>query len=71
MYKLLANPKKLQKPIKIKRNTLNSLKNFLETMTIIRKTEQQLAFGRAKGLIGGPVHLGVCQEVISLAYLII
>ena len=66
MYKLLANPKKLQKPIKIKRNTLNSLKNFLETMTIIRKTEQKLAFGRAKGLIGGPVHLGVGQEAISV-----
>jgi TPP-dependent pyruvate/acetoin dehydrogenase alpha subunit len=66
MYKLLTNPKKLQKPIKIKRNTLSSLKKFLETMTIIRKTEQRLAFGREKGLIGGPVHLGVGQEAISV-----
>ena len=35
-------------------------------MIIIRKTEQQLAFGRKNGLIGGPVHLGAGQEAIAV-----
>ena len=35
-------------------------------MLLIRKTEQQLALGRKKGLIGGPVHLSVGQEAIAV-----
>ena len=35
-------------------------------MIVIRKTEQQLAYARKKGLIGGPVHLGVGQEAIAV-----
>jgi pyruvate dehydrogenase E1 component alpha subunit len=35
-------------------------------MTIIRKTEEQLAFARKNQLIGGPVHLGVGQEAIAV-----
>jgi pyruvate dehydrogenase E1 component alpha subunit len=35
-------------------------------MTLIRKTEQQLAWGRKNGLIGGPIHLGAGQEAIAV-----
>ena len=66
MIKNLINPKKFQQSILIKDNSFNQLKKFLELMFIIRKTEQQLAFGRKTGLIGGPVHLSVGQEAISV-----
>lgn len=66
MIKDLFNPKKFQKPILIKGNRLDQLKKFLELMLIIRKTEQKLAFAREKGIIGGPVHLSVGQEAISV-----
>ena len=35
-------------------------------MLLIRKTEQQLAWGKKNNLIGGPVHLGVGQEAIAV-----
>lgn len=44
----------------------NKLKKMLFNMLLVRKAEQQLAFGRMKGLIGGPVHLGVGQEAIAV-----
>jgi len=35
-------------------------------MLLIRKTEDKLALGRKDGMVGGPVHLGVGQEVIAV-----
>ena len=64
--KELSNPKKYDKPISIKNQDIGSLKKMLRSMTLIRKTEQQLAWGRKNGLIGGPVHLGVGQEAIAV-----
>ena len=66
MNQNLVNPKKFQQPILIKGNNLHQLKKFLEMMIVIRKSEQQLALAREKGLIRGPVHLGVGQEAISV-----
>ncbi len=62
----LLNPTKLHDPISIDEQNIESLKNFLNLMLIIRKTEQQLAIGKKNGLIGGPVHLGVGQEAIAV-----
>ena len=66
MIQNLVNPKKFQQPILLKGNSLRELKKFLETMITIRKTEQKLALAREKGLVRGPVHLGVGQEAISV-----
>ena len=43
-----------------------TLKEFIRTMILIRKTEQKLAESRRDGLIGGPVHLGAGQEAIAV-----
>ena len=64
--KELSNPKKYDKPISIKNQDIGSLKKMLMLMTLIRKAEQQLAWGRENGLIGGPVHLSVGQEAIAV-----
>ena len=64
--KELSNPKKYDKPISIKNQDIGSLKMMLKSMTLIRKAEQQLAWGRENGLIGGPVHLSVGQEAIAV-----
>jgi len=62
----LSNPEKLHGPISIKDQDIESLRNMLVSMLIIRKTEQQLASGRKNGLIGGPVHLGAGQEAVAV-----
>ena len=64
--KELSNPKKYHEPILINKQDDSVLKNMLKTMLLIRKTEQQLAWGRKNALIGGPVHLGVGQEAIAV-----
>ena len=64
--KELSNPKKYHDPISIDDQDVDTLKDMLRTMLIIRKTEQQLALGRKNGLIGGPVHLGAGQEAIAV-----
>ena len=64
--KELSNPKKFHKPIVIKDENSDFLKSLLKSMIIIRKTEEQLAYGRKENLIGGPVHLGVGQEAIAV-----
>ncbi|WP_440681188.1 thiamine pyrophosphate-dependent dehydrogenase E1 component subunit alpha [Candidatus Pelagibacter sp. HIMB1623] len=66
MIRNLINPYKFQQPISIKETSSHQLKKFLELMYILRKTEQKLAFEREKGFIGGPVHLSVGQEAISV-----
>jgi len=62
----LEDPSQFQGPISIDGISPEILKSMLNSMSIIRKTEQQLAKGRQEGLIGGPVHLGVGQEAVAV-----
>jgi len=62
----LSDPTKFHKPILLKKIGIKTLNNMLESMILIRKTEQKLALERKNGLIGGPVHLGVGQEAIAV-----
>jgi len=62
----LSNPEKFLSPISIDGYDSDVLFEMMESMLTIRKTEERLAFGRKKGLIGGPVHLGVGQEAIAV-----
>ena len=64
--KNLFDSKKYQDPIIIKNEKVETLKQMLSLMLLIRKTEQQLAWGKKNNLIGGPVHLGVGQEAIAV-----
>jgi len=64
--KELSDPQKYHAPISLNDKDIVSLKKMLKSMTLIRKAEQQLAFGRSNGLIGGPVHLGAGQEAIAV-----
>jgi TPP-dependent pyruvate/acetoin dehydrogenase alpha subunit len=64
--KKLSNPEYFNGNIFIKGQDVGELKSMLKSMILIRKTEDQLAFGRKNGLIGGPVHLGVGQEAIAV-----
>ena len=64
--KELSNQQKYHAPISIENRDIESLKMMLRSMILIRKTEQQLAWGRKNGLIGGPVHLGAGQEAIAV-----
>ena len=66
MQNNLLNPKFFQNPISLDDQNPGVLKKLLKLMIVIRKTEQQLAYARKKGLIGGPVHLGVGQEAIAV-----
>ena len=63
---ILSDPTKFHSSISIDNLDSELLKKMLESMIVIRKTEQQLAVGRKNGLIGGPVHLGVGQEAIAV-----
>tara|TARA_Y100000590_G_C15740485_1_gene1020123 strand:- start:2807 stop:3847 length:1041 start_codon:yes stop_codon:yes gene_type:complete len=62
----LADPKKFHFPLNLDGQDDASLIEMLKSMIIIRKAEQQLAFGRKNGFIGGPVHLGAGQEAIAV-----
>jgi TPP-dependent pyruvate/acetoin dehydrogenase alpha subunit len=62
----LSNPQKYHELISINNQDIDTLKKMLRSMILIRKTEQQLAWGRKNGLIGGPVHLGAGQEAIAV-----
>ena len=62
----LSNPENYHNPILINSQDVDVLKDMLNTMLLIRKTEHQLALGRKNGLIGGPVHLGAGQEAIAV-----
>ena len=64
--KNLSNPKKYHKPVSIENQDSATLQQMLTSMLLIRKTEDQLAFGKKNSLIGGPVHLGVGQEAIAV-----
>ena len=61
----LSNPSKLHSPLNLEGQDDTSLIEMFKSMLIIRKAEQQLAFGRKNGFIGGPIHLGVGQEAIA------
>ena len=62
----LANPNNFQGPIDIGQEEPESLIGFLRQMLLIRVVERKLAEGREKGLIGGPMHLGVGQEAAAV-----
>ncbi len=62
----LAEPSKHHGPIVIDGYAEKELVEYLKSMTLIRKVEQQLALGRKDGFIGGPVHLGAGQEAIAV-----
>jgi TPP-dependent pyruvate/acetoin dehydrogenase alpha subunit len=53
-------------PLNINGRDTGLLLVALRTMILIRSVERQLAKGRASGLIGGPVHLGVGQEAVAV-----
>jgi len=65
MLNNLFNPKEFNNPISIEDQDTKILKEILNLMLLIRKTEQQLALAKKNGLINGPVHLGVGQEAIA------
>jgi pyruvate dehydrogenase E1 component alpha subunit len=62
----LADSTNYQENIDITGFSRENLITFLRSMVMIRLTEQCLARQREKGLIGGPVHLGVGQEAIAV-----
>lgn len=62
----LFNSKEFHNLISIENQDIKILKKMLYMMTLIRKTEQQLALAKKNGLIIGPVHLGVGQEAIAV-----
>lgn len=62
----LADPARHHEPIDLGNYDAEVLTEFLQSMILIRKTEQQLARGKKEGLIGGPVHLGAGQEAIAV-----
>jgi TPP-dependent pyruvate/acetoin dehydrogenase alpha subunit len=62
----IFNSKELHNPISIDGLDHNILKRMINSMILIRKTEEKLALEKKNGLIGGPVHLGVGQEAIAV-----
>ncbi len=64
--KELFNPTLFHQPLSINEKDPDVLIELLKLMIVIRKSEQQLALAREKGLIRGPVHLGVGQEAIAV-----
>lgn len=57
----------LQNALQVGHVCPNEMILFLSSMLRIRVAEGCLAEGRRKGLIGGPVHLGVGQEAVAVA----
>jgi TPP-dependent pyruvate/acetoin dehydrogenase alpha subunit len=66
MINNLFDPKQFCDPILIEGQDIEILKKMSYLMILVRKTEQQLAYAKKNGLIGGPVHLGVGQEAIAV-----
>lgn len=62
----LADPAEYQSPLDISGYETADLIALLKSMKLIRLTERCLAKNREKGLIGGPVHLGVGQEAVAV-----
>lgn len=62
----LADPTCFHQPLDISGVDVERLALFMESMSLIRKAEQQLAIGRRDGHIGGPVHLGAGQEAVAV-----
>ena len=62
----IFNSKELHNPISIDGLDHKILKRMINSMILIRKTEEKLALEKKNGLIGGPVHLGVGQEAIAV-----
>ena len=61
----LADPKKFHGELDLTGISVKCLRDYMAAMLRIRLAEQQLAFGRREGFIGGPVH-GVGQEAVAV-----
>ena len=62
----LVDPSQYRAPINLEDFAEETLKSFLKSLILIRKTEQQLAVCRRDLFIGGPVHLGAGQEAVAV-----
>jgi TPP-dependent pyruvate/acetoin dehydrogenase alpha subunit len=62
----LADPKCYNASLQIKGLETAKLVDHLISMIKIRLVERKLAEARSKGIIGGPVHLGVGQEAVAV-----
>ena len=62
----LANPKNFHESIDVNGYDKKVLLAWLEKMSQIRQIEQHLAKMKKQKYIGGPVHLGVGQEAVSV-----
>jgi len=62
----LSDPLEFHDSLDINSCDSERLIKFLNKLITIRKAEQKLAFGKEKGFIKGPVHLGVGQEAIAV-----
>jgi TPP-dependent pyruvate/acetoin dehydrogenase alpha subunit len=62
----LADPNCFHDPIEINSYKQKDLLSFISSMSLIRRVEDQLAWGKKHGVIGGPVHLGAGQEAIAV-----
>ena len=55
-----------EEEINIDNFSKNELIEMLSKMILIRNAEYKIGEGRKLGLVGGPVHLGIGQEAISV-----
>ena len=62
----LLIPDKYQAPLDCSNIEKTELVSYLKIMKKIRAVEMILAQQREKGIIGGPVHLGVGQEAVAV-----
>jgi len=62
----LVDSEQFHCPVELADCSESLLQDFLQSMLLIRKVEQQLALGRKEGQIGGPVHLGAGQEAVAV-----
>ena len=62
----LCDPYYSPPELRIDKATRQDCLNFLEKLLLIREVETTLASGRERGLIRGPVHLGVGQEAVAV-----
>ena len=62
----LSDPSKYNDPIDVSGYDADFLLELLETMLIIRLSEEKLAKEREKHVIGGPVHLSAGQEAVAV-----
>ena len=65
-FESLADPCNQGEPLNISDKSTEQLLSWLKSMKSIRLVERCIAVNREKGLIGGPVHLGIGQEAVAV-----